>query len=241
MSTTFWLNNPSILFKSEYIKEIYPINGMTSEQKMNAITRLIIILTILGYLLTKRIKIVITGIVTLGVLVVFYYIKHNVEVKNNLKQNKVIESFNNIELLNSEKDKINCYNVMKNAYTKPNQQNPLMNVMLTEINDNPERLESAPAFNKEVESSINENTKILIDKQLQENSGLVSDIDEKLFKDLGDSFEFEQSMRNFYAMPNTKIPNDQSKFAEFCYGDMISCKEGDPLACSRNNPRHINY
>ena len=35
-------------------------------------------------------------------------------------------------------------------------------------------------------------------------------------------------------MPNTKIPNDQKKFAEFCYGNMGSCKDGDDIECSKN-------
>jgi hypothetical protein len=44
-------------------------------------------------------------------------------------------------------------------------------------------------------------------------------------------------MRNFYSTPNTTIPNDQKAFAEFCYGDMISCKEGNPIACAQWEPR----
>ena len=57
-----------------------------------------------------------------------------------------------------------------------------------------------------------------------------------LFKDLGDSMNFDQSMRSWYPMPNTQIPNDQKSFADFCYGDMPSCKEGSTLACSKNLP-----
>jgi hypothetical protein len=212
---------------------------MTSEQKLNAITRLIILLTILGYLITQRVKIVITGVVTLGVIVILYYTNRNAQLKNSLKPAKNIEKFGNIG--NSNSEKIDCYNVLKKSYTQSNSQNPLMNVLLTEIHDNPQRLEGAPAFNKLVENSINDNTKKFIENQFGENSEPGSDIDKKLFKDLGDSFEFEQSMRNFYVTPNTKIPNDQGSFAEFCYGDMISCKEGDPLACTRNNPRYNNY
>ena len=49
-------------------------------------------------------------------------------------------------------------------------------------------------------------------------------------------------MRTWYATPNTTIPNDQKGFAEFCYGNMTSCKEaGGGLACSKDNPRWINY
>ena len=63
----------------------------------------------------------------------------------------------------------------------------------------------------------------------------------ELFLDLGDKIEFDGSMRNFYATANTTIPNDQRGFAEFCFGDMPSCKEGDGLQCTKDNPRYTNY
>ena len=59
--------------------------------------------------------------------------------------------------------------------------------------------------------------------------------DARLFKNLGDNLTFQHSMRNFYSMPNTQIPNNQKDFANFCYGNMPSCKEGDELQCSKNN------
>ena len=42
-------------------------------------------------------------------------------------------------------------------------------------------------------------------------------------------------MQTFYATANTRVPNDQEGFANFCYGDMISSKEGNPLALERSN------
>ena len=45
-------------------------------------------------------------------------------------------------------------------------------------------------------------------------------------------------MWNWYATPNTTIPNDQDGFANFCYGDMISCKENNGMACMQNMPPH---
>ena len=49
-----------------------------------------------------------------------------------------------------------------------------------------------------------------------------SKTDKRLFKNLGDNISFENSLRNFYAMPNTQIPNNQKDFALFCYGNMPS-------------------
>ena len=49
--------------------------------------------------------------------------------------------------------------------------------------------------------------------------------------------DLEYSMRNFYTNPSTTIPNDQKGFSEFLYGDMISAKEGNPIALARQQPR----
>ena len=108
---------------------------------------------------------------------------------------------------------------------------------LPEIKYNPTRKEAAPAFNSEVEKEINDATQDMVVKTFNNPT----DIKQKLFRDLGNSFNFDTSMRNFYSTPNTQIPNDQQAFAEYCYGDMISCKEGNALACTRDNPRWTNY
>jgi len=221
--TTFWTRDPTILFKSEYITQLYPLPSMSPEEKLNAVTRLVVLLTILGYLLTQTIKIVITGVVTLAVIVLLYNI--NKGKKNNDKP-KVLEKFENM----------NCYNILKDSYTKPTPLNPAMNVLLTEINDNPNRFQAAPAYNKKVGNEIDKTTQKMVEKNFGDKN-----IDERLFKDLADAFDFDNSMRTFYATANTKIPNDQDAFAEFCYGDMISCKEGNGFACVKDNYRYTNY
>ena len=47
-STPFWASEPSILFKKEEILSIYPTDTMNFEEKLNAITRLVLLLTLLG-------------------------------------------------------------------------------------------------------------------------------------------------------------------------------------------------
>ena len=88
-----------------------------------------------------------------------------------------------------------------------------------------------------VEKEINDSTKEMIKKINPSNP----DIDKRLFKDLGDQYVFEQSLRPFHSNPSTTIPNDQEAFSEFCYGSMISCKEGNDFACARNLSRYNNY
>ena len=52
MITQFWLNDPSILFKNKHILELWPTLAMSKEEKLNAITRIVIMLSALGYIIT---------------------------------------------------------------------------------------------------------------------------------------------------------------------------------------------
>jgi len=224
--TTFWTSDFKILFDSQYITEVFPKEYMSTEQKLNAITRLISILTILGYLITQNIRLLITGIITISIIVLLNKLNF-LKTKNTNKKPVNLEGFTNPNYIKENKQN----------HTLPTKTNPVMNVLLTDIEDNPERNSALPAYNSSVEKEINNNVKELI----KENFNNDDMVDQRLFREIGDNFNFEQSMRTFYATPNTRIPNDQESFANFCYGDMISCKDGDSLACSRNNPRHINY
>lgn len=219
--SVFWINDPLVLFKESEILKLWPMESMNKNEKLNAISRLVIILTILGFIVTQSIKIIITGLVTLGVFVFLHY---------SSKDNKS-EGFCNMPNI----DKFYLTKEIREKYTQPTPTNPLMNVMLPEILDNPTRNPGAPSFNPLVTAEINESAKAMIEQNFDD-----PDIDKKLFNDLGDNMEFEQSMRQFYSTPNTTIPNNQKDFAQFCYGDMVSCKEGHNLACVRNNPQHIN-
>ena len=108
---------------------------------------------------------------------------------------------------------------------------------MSDYDYNPDRKPAPPAFNKNVNEKILTQAK----KFVSEANPDQPEISEKLFSDLGSNMQFEQSMRQFTSNPNTTIPNDQGAFADFCYGSMISCKEGNEFACARNLTRHTNY
>jgi len=220
-SINIWFNDPTILFKKDQINEIWPKGNMTRNQKINAITRLVIILTILGYLITQSLNFFMTGAITLGVIVFLYYAK---TLTGNEKNEKIKEAFTNPTV----------YNAVKDNFTNPKKDNPIMNVLLPEIKDDPKRKMAAPSYNREVEKQINKKTQDFVVSNFSNDKN----IEKKLFSTLGDSLEFENfAQHNFYATPNTTIPNDQHGFAEFCYGNMLSGKEGNEFALMKNNPR----
>ena len=47
MTAPFWINDPNILLKKDKITEVWPVSRMSFNEKLNAITRLVIIFTFL--------------------------------------------------------------------------------------------------------------------------------------------------------------------------------------------------
>jgi hypothetical protein len=126
---------------------------------------------------------------------------------------------------------------IKSEFTDINKRNPLGNVLMTDYMDNPRRKSAPPSFNEQVYENITNATK----KMVQSVNPGIKNTNKQLFGDLGEKFELDLSLRNFYSNPNTKIPNDQGAFADYLYGDMPSAKEGDAFALVRDNPRYNLY
>ena len=264
-----WLSDQTILLHKDHISELWPKNGTTLETKLNAGSRLVIILSILGYLFTMNISFFVIGFITLAIIGGLYNINNShssiseaaaalLKSGGNEKEGFVDQQRGGGDMGLTSRGV-----AVRGNFTTPTPTNPLMNVMLPEIKYAPDRANAMPAFTPEVEAQINESTKAYIStnfdassrntvKPVGSDSALANasasddsqqseqesrDIYNKLFSNLGDSCEFEHSMRNFYATPNTRVDNDQDAFAKFCYGDMRSCKEGDEFACSRNSTR----
>lgn len=57
---------------------------------------------------------------------------------------------------------------------------------------------------------------------------------ERLFKDVSDLYGKFASQRQFYTMPSTTIPNDQTGFATWCFGKGATCKENNGVQCYDN-------
>jgi len=220
-STNIWFTDPKILLKKDQLKDIWPKQGMDKAQKINAISRLVIILSILGYLITQSFNFFITGAITLGIISILYYAQLNSNQTNN---DKIKEAFTNAKI----------YEEVKSNFTNPTNKNPAMNVLLTEIQDDPKRKMAAPAYNRAVEKEINNDTENFVVSNFNNDKN----IRKKLFSTLGDSFDFEDAAQwNFYATASTTVPNDQGSFADWCYGGMLSGKEGNDFALIQDNPR----
>jgi len=229
----FWSNNPNILFQREYSMEFFPIDTMTYEQKLNAITRTILVLTVIGLIVSQSPRILIVSVITLAAIFFLYYYHQKEKDKDASKRALDTENFENptMDYLSEQNIKI-----PPDLFAPPDSSNPFSNVLISDYEYNPEKKPAMPAFNTNVNAEILKQAKQLV----SESNPDQPDISDKLFKDLGEQLVFEQSLRNFNSNPSTTIPNDQGSFADFCYGSMVSCKEGNSFACARNLSRYTN-
>ena len=226
MTISFWTNEPTILFNKEYIFELWPTTDMCYEQKLNAITRLVIFITILGYILTMSKRVLLVGIVTLVVIFVLFKMR-----KEKVTKEMVNEGFKVLSRENREKSRetfvnpVTLESVLKSEFKEGTKKNPFSNVLLTQIEDDPERKSAPPSFNVSVDEDITKNVKRSVQMM---NPGL-KNTNKQLFGDLYQQFELDQSNRIFYSTPNTRVqPGDQSSFGQFLYGTMPSAKESTP-------------
>ena len=227
MTIQFWSNDPTTLFNKNYIFELWPTTSMCYEEKLNAISRLIILLTILGYILTMSKRVLAVGTLTLLFIFVLYNMRKQKLTKDMLENfqvqgNEVTGMFDN-----KPKSFINPVTldaVLRTEFKEGNKKNPFSNVLLTQINDEPERKAAPPSFNVDVDEDITKNVK----RTVQMLNPGIKNTNKQLFGDLWQNFQLDQSNRAFFSTPNTRVTNDAISFGNFLYGNMPSAKESTP-------------
>lgn len=203
MQSKDWFSDPTLLFDKEYIMEVIPNYEWDKNRNINALTRLIVFLTVIMSIVLQRLSVPIIGVISILLVYIIF------------KSDGKKESFS-----------------LSNDTAKIEWKNPLNNLL---AGDGKEKKEAPLAYNND--DAINKS----VEKMVQKTNPTFKNIDKKLFKDLGEKFEFDRSMIPFNSAPNTHIPNDQNLFANFLYGDMVSGKEGNKFKLmGRTNQLHYN-
>ena len=243
MTIQFWSNDPTVLFNKDYIFELWPTTNMCYEQKLNAITRLIILITILGYILTMSLRILIVGALTLVVILILFTMRKKKITKEMINEGFKVEGNEVTGMFDKSKQIVNpvtLQSVLKSEFKEGTKKNPFSNVLLTQIMDDPERKSAPPYFNVDVEEDITKNVK----RAVQMINPSINNTNKQLYSSLWDNFQLDQSNRIFYSTPNTRVTNDQTAYAEFLYGTMPSAKESNAdgaLARIQDNYRYTLY
>jgi hypothetical protein len=137
----FWLDEPTILFDSRYILEIYPYDSMDKNEKLNAVTRFIILITLFGYMCINNYLIFILGLIMIGVVIFMYRTQNIKEGYTNISQQQIIES-----------------------------NNPLRNTLMNDYKYNVNKKAVDPEYTPEVEEKINNAAKNFILQENKDNN-----------------------------------------------------------------------
>ena len=243
MTIQFWSNEPTILFNKEYIFELWPTTEMCYEQKLNAITRLVILLTILGYILTMSLRVLGVGAFTILIIFVLFTMRKQKVTKQMMEEGfRMQDNIGAPMPAQSYINPVTLESVLKSDFKEGTKKNPFSNVLLTQIGDNPERKSAPPSFNVDVSEDITRNVK----KSVQMMNPDIKNTDKQLYGDLWQNFLLDDSNRVFYSTANTRVePGDQGALGQYLYNNLkYSAKESTPegaFARTQDNWRWTMY
>lgn len=235
MTTPFWINEPTIIFNTAII----PTQSMDYESKLNAISRLVIIMSVLGFLFTSNWNIIIIGAITLFIMVALYKLRKQ-QIVSSLIKKEGFETNKNKTPKQSEytTNPVTLETVLRDEFHPTTKKNPFGNVLLTDIDDDPERKAAAPSFNPDVYDDINK----VVKQQTQMLNPDIVNTNKQLYGDLYDNYTLDKSMMRFYSTANTRVTNDQGAFSQYLYGNMPSGKSSGPdgaFARVQDNYRYV--
>lgn len=206
----FWLENPNVILQD--LTEVWPSDEMGTTQKLNAISRLIFVLTGAGLCFSRnKEKVGITGATSLALIAAIFYYKGR-------------EGFEVAPEVDTHVAEVKCEVAPPLVAERPvEMHNPFNNVMVPEYGT---KAAERPAVREEDLEETFDKVKANTVRLFQNDDEIEDDeVKDKLFSSLGDNYLFASSMRNYVSNPNTAVINNQNAFAEFCYGQMSSIKE----------------
>lgn len=241
----FWGKDPNVLFA---VPEFFPVPTMGQNRQLNSVTRFTILLTLIMFICCHRPYVLFVGALTIASIWIVHYHRSQLVYAEHppvrsssegfLNDNEAVpedvvgelayldvrtstnarENTAGVEYTNIDKTPIQ---VDMTQYQAPTAINPFGNVLPTDIVDNPTRLPAPPAYTPEVREEITKKAKEMVANMHPEFPEMSS----KLFGSLDNNLVFEQSLRQFTSNPVTTVPNDNSAFMAYCYGNTAGYKD----------------
>lgn len=143
---TFWIKDPTILFNQKYISQIWPYDSLSYDAKLNASTRFVILITLLGYVLINHIMIIILGLIIIGSIVILY-------------------------MYNKKEGMFDPYYKVTDQQ-KIDENNPFGNVLMSDYKYNPNKKESNEEYSPSLEQRINSKVMDFVIQENQDNSDI---------------------------------------------------------------------
>ena len=175
MGEQIWFKDPSVLFDRDSWSRFVPTKDMTTAEALNSVVRFATYFSVILYFASGNGS----YLVAIPVVMATTILLHNL-----FPNGKTIESFISKEAPKSE------------SYTMPTAANPFMNVLLTDIQDDPQRPDAAPTNRQDVKAELH--------KAFQKTSDV--------YMDTSDLFDQTQAMRTFHTLQSARVPNDLDGF-----------------------------
>ena len=177
MSEHIWYKTPEVLFSQASWSKFVPTANMNTAAALNSVVRFATYFSVLLFITTYNshylwaIPLVAIATIVLNVL---------------FPNGKRLEAFSLKKFTGSGK-------------TQPTAANPFMNVLPTEVGDNPNRPGADNVTRKDVKAKLF--------SEFQKTADM--------YMDTSDLFDQNMAMMNFHTLQSSTIPNDQDKFLEF--------------------------
>lgn len=215
-TASIWYRAPHEFITESNATQFFPTQDQPLVTQLNATMRLAVYFAIILAIIKRDVNSSVIVLVIVGAITYMVY-----ETRTN-KEALTQETMNRLkveERYRGKKRKPGDHvgpNLKPKVCVPPTRHNPFMNVTPVDHADFPNRPPACSVTHKDVK------------KRMEEN------FEHDLFRDVGDVFGRKTSSRQFYTMPNTQVPNDQTAFAEWCYKTPPTCKEGNGNQCFRN-------
>uniref|UniRef100_A0AB39J8H3 Minor capsid protein P9 transmembrane helices domain-containing protein n=1 Tax=Florenciella sp. virus SA2 TaxID=3240092 RepID=A0AB39J8H3_9VIRU len=143
MEDEFWINDPKILLNKEKLLEFWPYSKLSYNNKLNSITRFVILITLFGYVIFNNYIVLLIGVIVIC-FIVFIHNYYSIEAFENFLNPDFDENINSAT-------------------------NPLSNML---VNDPPIKPEIKVEYDEKMENNINNKTKQFILDNNKNNSDI---------------------------------------------------------------------
>jgi hypothetical protein len=214
---SFWLDDPRILL--EQATEFFPFtenDKRCTAAALNSFTRFGIYLGILLAVVRMEASWLVTGVL-FGIFAIgaWKYMGNHGAVREGFTEEGFVDTQAPIVEAGDVGEKYVPDIIGSSGRTIPSDANPFMNVLISEISDNPYRNPAASVQGARTRGELD------------------SYFETMFYSDPGDTFGHTQSQRQWITMPSTTIPNDQESFQNWLYRvPGQTCKEGNTSVCN---------
>lgn len=215
-SASIWYRDLQEFITEANASEFFPTQEQPLVTQLNAIMRFAVYFAVILAIIKRDVNASLIVLVVVGAATYIIYEKHSHReslTNDAMKRLKIEERYRGKK--RQPGDHIGGH-LKPKVCVPPTKHNPFMNVTMIDRADFPNRPPACSVTHADVKERMEKN------------------YEHDLFRDVGDVFGRRTSSRQFYTMPNTQIPNNQTEFAEWLYKSPPTCKEGNGNQCFRN-------